>query len=254
MHVFSGHLNNGLKHPLELPYLTSMDIYHVSNVSEREDDEGSGVPGKEGRLGRSRRVMSITGQPPKQENFRCGLFDVEIPPIWGCETSSSSNSFQDMEVIERFSDLSTKALSVIRAARLPHPKGVLVESFVTEAADPDRAARHLLNRIAPEGEGSDVAACLDAFCSDWRQLVTNFVHEGPVQPLRDRRYVPVITRRDGGTCRFSGLGDSWRDRLAVYPILPPFGAGKIEIDSVGGPGRTGPALPLSGRRGYRDGS
>ncbi|KAK4239351.1 hypothetical protein C8A03DRAFT_14248 [Achaetomium macrosporum] len=154
-----------------------------------------------------------------------------------------------MEVIEGFSDLSTKALSVIRAARLPHPKGVLVESFVTEAADPDRAAQHLLNRIAPENEGSDVAACLDSFCSDWRQVIANFVHEGPVRPLRDRRCVPIITRRDGGTCRFSGLGDSWRDRLAVYPILPPFGTGKIEIDSVGQPGRTRPALPSPGCRG-----
>jgi hypothetical protein len=88
-----------------------------------------------------------------------------------------------MEVIEGFSDLSTKALSVIRAARLPHPRGVLVESFVTEAADPDRAARHLLNRIAPEGEGSDVAACLDAFCSDWRQLVTTCEHSLPSFPF-----------------------------------------------------------------------
>ena len=45
--------------------------------------------------------------------------------------------------------------------------------------------------------------------------------------------MPAITRRDGGICRFSGLGDSWRDRLAVYPILPAFDDGKVDINPVG---------------------
>ncbi|KAK4130634.1 hypothetical protein BT67DRAFT_390522 [Trichocladium antarcticum] len=137
-----------------------------------------------------------------------------------------------MEIPEGFSELPTKALGVIRAAKLAHPRGVLLESFITEAADRDRAAKHLLAQIAPQDNSHDVAAYLDAFCADWSKLVANFLHSGPGQPLRDQRNVPVITRRDGGVCRFSGLGDSWRDRLAVYPILPAFGARKIEIDPV----------------------
>lgn len=167
-----------------------------------------------------------------------------------------------MELHEGFSELSTKALGVIRAAKLPHPKGVLLESFVTEAADRDRAAQHVLNQIPPKESSSDVAARLEVLGSDWSRLVANCEHKhpandslyarllrqtdfcilpflepvvyhGPVRPLKDPRYVPIITRRDGGVCRFSGLGDSWRDRLAVYPILPPFGAGRVEIDPVG---------------------
>ncbi|AEO71210.1 uncharacterized protein THITE_2123379 [Thermothielavioides terrestris NRRL 8126] len=145
-----------------------------------------------------------------------------------------------MEVREGFSELSAKALGVIRSVKLPHPKGVLLECFVTEAADCDRAAQHLLDRIPAEGTKGDVAACLDAFCSDWVRLVSYFVHDGPGRPLRDRRYVPVITRREGGICRLSGLGDSWRDRLAVYPILPVFENHQVKLDPVGRPAtRTG---------------
>ncbi|KAL2256903.1 hypothetical protein VTK26DRAFT_953 [Humicola hyalothermophila] len=142
-----------------------------------------------------------------------------------------------MDVPEEFSELSTKALRVIRASKLPHPKGALLESFITEAADRDRAAQYLLERVLggsssrkSSSSTGDIAARLDALCSDWGKLVATFVDDGPVRPLRDRRYVPVITQRDGGICRFSGLGDSWHDRLAVYPILPPFGRSKIDID------------------------
>jgi hypothetical protein len=78
-----------------------------------------------------------------------------------------------MEIVEGFSELSTKALDVIRTAKLPHPRGVLLESFVTEAADRDRAAKHLLSQIAPEDDNSDVAAYLDAFCTDLSKLVAN---------------------------------------------------------------------------------
>ena len=78
-----------------------------------------------------------------------------------------------MELVEGFSELSTKALGVIRTARLPYPRGVLLESFITEAADRDRAAKHLLSQIALEDDSRDVAACLDVFCADWSKLVAN---------------------------------------------------------------------------------
>lgn len=78
-----------------------------------------------------------------------------------------------MEIPEGFSELPTKALGVIRAAKLAHPRGVLLESFITEAADRDRAAKHLLAQIAPQDNSHDVAAYLDAFCADWSKLVAN---------------------------------------------------------------------------------
>ena len=78
-----------------------------------------------------------------------------------------------MELVEGFSELSTKALGVIRTARLPYPRGVLLESFVTEAADRDRAAKHLLSYIAPEDDSRNAAVRLDVFCTDWSRLVAN---------------------------------------------------------------------------------
>lgn len=73
-----------------------------------------------------------------------------------------------MELREEYSELSTRALGAIRAAKLPHPHGGLLESFITEAADCDRAAEYVLDRLASEG---DQTGTIQALCADWSRLV-----------------------------------------------------------------------------------
>ncbi|KAK4242240.1 hypothetical protein C8A03DRAFT_40369 [Achaetomium macrosporum] len=107
------------------------------------------------------------------------------------------------------------ALAAIYDADLPHPGGHLLECFVDEAVDKDQAARYLLDRCPLK----DGAAGLDAFLSQWTELITafNFTH---ITRVHDRAVFRYITKRDGAKCCVTSVGDSFLDPLVVVQILP----------------------------------
>jgi hypothetical protein len=60
------------------------------------------------------------------------------------------------------------ALAAIRDADLPHPHGPLLEAFVHEFVDNERAASYLLQRCSADpGSGG-----LTAFLTDWIELIS----------------------------------------------------------------------------------
>jgi len=65
------------------------------------------------------------------------------------------------------------ALSLIEGARLPHPSGPLLSSFIVEALDPPLAARYIL-QTSQSGGGQE--ADLYQIVSDWSYLVQSSVY------------------------------------------------------------------------------
>ncbi|CZR65735.1 uncharacterized protein PAC_15635 [Phialocephala subalpina] len=77
-----------------------------------------------------------------------------------------------------------KALSLIQSAKLPHPSGPLLSSFIIEALYPRLAAHYL------------------------------------VESIPDAVTQAVITKRDGGKCCITGKAGRFWDPLIVVPVLP----------------------------------
>jgi hypothetical protein len=74
---------------------------------------------------------------------------------------------------EPLSDYET-ALAAIRQASLKHPDGPLLESFVDDAVDRDRAAAFLLERLRCDNDtDTDTSKSnIVAFVSDWKRTIT----------------------------------------------------------------------------------
>lgn len=60
------------------------------------------------------------------------------------------------------------ALKVIRDANIAHPGEELLDCFIRDSVDQEHAANYLLRRCPP----SQSIVGLDAFLSDWTQLVS----------------------------------------------------------------------------------
>ncbi|SPQ21779.1 a4c82a13-a3d1-47be-8447-19bb477f167b [Thermothielavioides terrestris] len=106
------------------------------------------------------------------------------------------------------------ALAAIRDADLPHPHGPLLEAFVHEFVDNERAASYLLQRCSADpGSGG-----LTAFLTDWIELISAF-SSNVVDRVHDRRVIIDITARDGAKCGISGLPGSLLDPLIVVRIF-----------------------------------
>ena len=65
-------------------------------------------------------------------------------------------------------DAVTEALALIESARLPHPSGPLLSSFVSEALNPRLAAQYILKTCR---SGHDQQTDLLLLVSDWSYLV-----------------------------------------------------------------------------------
>ncbi|KAL2756010.1 hypothetical protein ACRALDRAFT_2042239 [Sodiomyces alcalophilus JCM 7366] len=113
---------------------------------------------------------------------------------------------------------SEAVVGAIRAARVPYPYDELLTVFIQRAADSERAAQHLWARCGTP-DGTLAKTSIDAFLADWEQLVRLFERSGPGKPLRDAWVADTIRRREDNTCRLTGRKGTWRDPLAVYPIL-----------------------------------
>jgi hypothetical protein len=61
----------------------------------------------------------------------------------------------------------TRALRIVRNAELVHPGLPLVEAFLNDAVDGDRAARYLLQTYADDGSDANFTR----FVQDWKDLV-----------------------------------------------------------------------------------
>ncbi|KAK4155773.1 hypothetical protein C8A00DRAFT_13245 [Chaetomidium leptoderma] len=60
------------------------------------------------------------------------------------------------------------ALAVIRQSDLEHPGGRLLQSFIDDSVDHDRAAAFLLKRLSLDNNTSDPNIGLGAFLADWK--------------------------------------------------------------------------------------
>ncbi|KAI0386975.1 hypothetical protein F5Y04DRAFT_74505 [Hypomontagnella monticulosa] len=103
-------------------------------------------------------------------------------------------------------------LTLIENARLPHPSGPLLKSFVTEALNPVLAARYVKDKLLL-GEGSSLVV-------DLSHIIDSISHNGRPPPSPNPTEQRAITRRDGGKCCVTGKAGTLRDPLIVAPILP----------------------------------
>ncbi|TVY35184.1 hypothetical protein LOCC1_G008040 [Lachnellula occidentalis] len=101
-----------------------------------------------------------------------------------------------------------EALSLIESARLPHPSGLLLSSFVTESLNPRLAAQYVLKACR---SGRSQQTELLSIVSDWSYLI---------EATPDAATQAVITKRDGGKCCITGKSGHFMDPLVVVPILP----------------------------------
>ncbi|KAI2627299.1 hypothetical protein GGS26DRAFT_561306 [Hypomontagnella submonticulosa] len=102
-------------------------------------------------------------------------------------------------------------LSLIENARLPHPSGPLLESFISEALNPILAARYVKHRFLL-GEASSLVA-------DWSYIIESVTENGSLPPRPSTSEQYAITKRDGGKCCVTGKAGTMRDPLIVAPIL-----------------------------------
>ncbi|KAH8597551.1 hypothetical protein B0O99DRAFT_617672 [Bisporella sp. PMI_857] len=110
-----------------------------------------------------------------------------------------------------------EALSLIEAARLPHPSSPLLSSFVIEALNPRLAAEYVL-KTCRSGRNQEVD--LLSFVSDWSYLVEGITKCGSPPPIPDAATQAAIAKRDGGKCCITGKAGRFWDPLVVAPILP----------------------------------
>jgi hypothetical protein len=64
------------------------------------------------------------------------------------------------------------ALAAIRQASLKHPDGPLLESFINDAVDRDRAAAFLLKRLSHDNSTNTTESNIGAFLCDWKRTIT----------------------------------------------------------------------------------
>ncbi|KAK6865799.1 hypothetical protein PG995_002327 [Apiospora arundinis] len=110
-----------------------------------------------------------------------------------------------------------EALAFIEDARLPHPSGPLLSSFVTEALNPTLAAGHVIRTCHAAG---DQYASLLSLVSDWTYVVESFSQYGSQPPALDASTKTAIAKRDGFKCCIAGKASHLWDRLDIVPILP----------------------------------
>ncbi|KAK3290932.1 kinase-like domain-containing protein [Chaetomium fimeti] len=106
------------------------------------------------------------------------------------------------------------ALAAIRESGLEHPDGPLLESFVEQFADHDRAAAYLLN-LNTNTHMPD----LRAFVEEWKRIIAIFMRN-TVSEAPDKHVIDSVTKRDGGKCCITGTPGSFWDPLVIVPILP----------------------------------
>lgn len=58
----------------------------------------------------------------------------------------------------------------LRAARVHYPRDEILDAFVRQAADPERAAQHFWARCGTP-DGALAKTCIDAFLADWEHLI-----------------------------------------------------------------------------------
>ncbi|KAH6717567.1 hypothetical protein BKA61DRAFT_641548 [Leptodontidium sp. MPI-SDFR-AT-0119] len=114
-------------------------------------------------------------------------------------------------------DKRAKALSLIESAKLPHPSGPLLSSFIIEALNPRFAAQYVLQTCRP---GHSQQTCLLQIVSDWSYLVESISKHACAPPVPDAVTQAVITKRDGGKCCITGKASRFWDPLIVVPVLP----------------------------------
>ncbi|KND87680.1 hypothetical protein TOPH_07654 [Tolypocladium ophioglossoides CBS 100239] len=112
-----------------------------------------------------------------------------------------------------------RALAIVRNAKLPHPDGQLLESFL--AYDHGYSSSYMLSKCSTSVD-------MAAFLSDWKELIAMFFCEDPIRQVLDKRIVADIKRRDGGRCCITGLGNSFLDPLVVVPIFLGIGS-RIDV-------------------------
>ena len=67
-------------------------------------------------------------------------------------------------------------ISLVDAARLPHPSGALLSTFVTEALNPAAAARYVNDRLQLEGGR--------VLVSDWIYIIESSTSPFPASMVR----------------------------------------------------------------------
>lgn len=71
--------------------------------------------------------------------------------------------------VEDEADSFVRALSLNRSSQLKHPDKEFLDSFLTEASDPELASRYFLRRCFGKSCRLDT---LDQFVADWKVIVT----------------------------------------------------------------------------------
>lgn len=126
----------------------------------------------------------------------------------------------------------TRVLRIARNAELVHPDLPLVEAFLNDAVDGERAAKYLLQTYA---DCSDVN--FTRFVKDWRDLVNlcKFQPKNEVSTsLNTKVYVETpysrylswaqkkqVARRDDYRCCLTGEQCRFWNLWDVFPIIPP---------------------------------
>ncbi|TVY13908.1 hypothetical protein LARI1_G009029 [Lachnellula arida] len=110
-----------------------------------------------------------------------------------------------------------EALSIIGGARLPHPSGPLLSSFITQSLNPRLAAQYVLKaRRSGHSQQTDLLPIV----SDWSYLVEAISKYGRPPTVPDAATQAAITKRDGAKCCITGKAGYSSDPLVVVPILP----------------------------------
>ncbi|KAL5329524.1 hypothetical protein ACEPPN_003038 [Leptodophora sp. 'Broadleaf-Isolate-01'] len=110
----------------------------------------------------------------------------------------------------------TRVLRIARNAELVHPDLPLVEAFLNDAVDGERAAKYLLQTYA---DCSDVN--FTRFVKDWRDLVNLFYVETPYSRYLSWAQKKQVARRDDYRCCLTGEQCRFWNLWDVFPIIPP---------------------------------
>ncbi|KAF7957508.1 hypothetical protein EAE96_003085 [Botrytis aclada] len=110
----------------------------------------------------------------------------------------------------------TRTLGIVRNAELVHPALPIVEAFLNDAVDGDRAARYLLEIYADDENDVDFTR----FLRDWKDLVRLFYVEYPHCKQLSWTLREKIVRRDQCRCCVTGVRCRFWGRWNVFPIIP----------------------------------